>query len=196
MRSSVLRRPAYSPASGCTKPASSGQHRLSSGRAASSVTRRVKVKYGLFSLLTREESKSERVAVNNLVTVVGPHWVLERRNHHIERNTRHRNTTQQNTVQEQHYVVLLPDGRLKKAVVYEEENLRTENGKSTYLGGHEHSLNDLSDRDVEAMDFEVRSYEDGNHGRGTKIWGDRERGRRLLSHAKGVGLTQALKRLL
>ncbi len=36
---STSRRPAYSPASGCTKPASSGQKRLSSGRAISSVTR-------------------------------------------------------------------------------------------------------------------------------------------------------------
>src|SRR4051812_30597181 len=37
--SSNGRRPAYSPLNGCTKPASSGQCRASSGRATSSVTR-------------------------------------------------------------------------------------------------------------------------------------------------------------
>jgi hypothetical protein len=39
-------------------------------------------------------------------------------------------------------------------------------------------------------------HEHGTHGRGTKTWGDRDPGKRLLSHTKGVGLTKALKRLL
>ncbi|MFG2008482.1 hypothetical protein ACGFNF_05350 [Micromonospora sp. NPDC048868] len=160
------------------------------------VTKRVEVRHGLFNMFTKVQHRPERVAVIQRVDVVGPHWVLDRRNQHIERNTRHRNTTHQETTHEQSWVVLLPDGSLKKVVLWEEENLRTENNRSTYFGTHSHSIADLGDGDVRAMDFEKRHSEYGTHGKGVKTWGDREPGRRLLTHAKGVGLTQALKRLL
>ncbi|MEU8387301.1 hypothetical protein [Micromonospora sp. NPDC048842] len=157
-------------------------------------TKQVEVRYGLFDLFTRVENRSERVAVARRVDVVGSHWLLDRRHHHIQRNTKHRNVTQQETTHEQHYVVLLPDGGLKKIVVWEEEFLRTENGKSTFFTTRKHLVADLDDRDVRAMDFEKRhtSYSADR----IQTWGDHELGKRLLTHAKGVGLTQALKRLL
>ncbi len=66
-----------------------------------------------------------------------------------------------------------------------------------HLLQHARSLvGELSAGDVQAMDFEKRYSEDRTHRKGIKTWGDREPGTRLLSHAKGVGLTQALKRLL
>ena len=160
------------------------------------VTKRVEVKHGLFNLFTKVENKPKSVAVNRRVDVVGPHWVLERRHHHIEHNTKHRNAVHQETTHEQHYVILLPDGSLKKVVLWEEENLHTEYGKTTFFATHHHLVTDLRDSDAQAMDFENRHSEHGTHGKGTKTWGDREPGRRLLTHAKGVGLTQALKRLL
>jgi hypothetical protein len=46
------------------------------------------------------------------------------------------------------------------------------------------------------MDFEKRHTSHRADRSGTKVWGDREPGPRLLTHAKGDGLTQALKRLL
>lgn len=160
------------------------------------VTKRVEIKYGLFNLFTRVEHKSERVAVDKRVEVAGRHWVLERRHHHIERNTKERTYTNQETTHEQHYVVLLADGSLKKVVLTETENMNTAHGRNTYFATHDHHLSDLSDRDVEAMDFETRHHEYGAHGKRTKTWGNRDPGARLLSHTKGVGLTKALKRLL
>ncbi len=47
-----------------------------------------------------------------------------------------------------------------------------------------------------AFDFEKVHREYGRHGKGIKTWGDREPGKKLLVHAKGVGLSMALKRLL
>ncbi|WP_328617234.1 hypothetical protein OHS18_13410 [Amycolatopsis sp. NBC_00355] len=160
------------------------------------VTKQVEVKHGAFNLFTRVENKSERVAVSKCVDVVGSHWVLERRHHHIECNTKERTYTNQETTHEQHYVVLLADGSLKKVILMETENMNTAHGRSTFFATHQHHLRDLSASDVEAMDFEKRHSEYGTHGRGTKNWGDREPGKQLLSHAKGVGLTKALKRLL
>jgi len=160
------------------------------------VTKRIEVKHGFLNLFTRVENKSERVAVDNRIDVIGPHWVLERRHHHIERNTKERTYTHQETTHEQHYVVLLTDGSLKKIILTETENINTAHGGNTSFVAHEHHLSELSDRDVEAMDFEKCHSEYGTHGKGTKTWGDREPGTRLLSHAKGVGLTKALKSLL
>ncbi|MFG1838955.1 hypothetical protein ACGFH8_11030 [Micromonospora sp. NPDC049175] len=157
-------------------------------------TKRVEVKHGLFDMFTRVETRSERVAVARRVDVVGPHWLLDRRHNHIQRNTRNRNATQQETTHEQHHVVLLPDGSLKRVVVWEEEFLGTENGKSTFFTTHKHLVADLDDRDVRAMDFEKRHS--SHSADRIQVWGDQEPGKRLLTHAKGVGLTQALKRLL
>ena len=160
------------------------------------LTKAVEVKHGLFNMFTRTEKRSERAAVNRRVDVIGPHWLLDERSNHIEHNTRHRNATEQETTHEQHYVVLLPGGTLKKVVVSAEEFFRTENGKSTSFATHKHDVADLTDRDAQAMDFEKRHTSHRADRSGTKTWGDREPGKRLLALAKGDGLTQALKRLL
>ncbi|MGW4215378.1 hypothetical protein ACWEIJ_45920 [Lentzea sp. NPDC004789] len=160
------------------------------------VTKEVEVKHGFFNLFTRMEPKSETVAVSKRIDVVGRHWVLERRHHHIETNRKERTYSNQETIHEQHYVVLLSDGSLKKAVLTETENTTTADGRTRFFATHEHSLSDLSTRDVEAMDFEKRYCEYGTHGKGTKTWGDRDPGKRLLTQAKGIGLSKALNRLL
>nr|WP_157527176.1 hypothetical protein [Kibdelosporangium sp. MJ126-NF4] len=160
--------------------------------AYQTVTKQVEVKYGIFNLFTKPERTSERVEVNKQVDVVGRHWVLERRNHHIEQTTMER--TNQETTHEQHFVVLLADGSLKKVILIETENVNTAHGRYTFFSIHEHTVHDLSTSDVEAMDFEKRHYSTTKAH--VQNWGDREPGKQLLSHAKGVGLTKALKRLL
>jgi hypothetical protein len=160
------------------------------------LTKRVEVKHGLFDMFTRIENRSERVAVDRRVDVIGTHWLLDRRGHHIENNTGHRNDTQQETTHEQHYVVLLPDGALKTVAVWEVQFFGIRNGKSNFYTTQKHHVVDLTDRDVRVMDFEKCHTEHPADRFGTRVWGDREPGPRLLAHAKGGGLIQALKRLL
>ncbi|WP_146044342.1 hypothetical protein [Amycolatopsis sp. BJA-103] len=102
----------------------------------------------------------------------------------------------QETDRERHYVVLLTDGSLKKIILSETEVMSNSHGRTTVFTTHKHSLSDLSSSDVETMDFEKQHYETGAGSTEIKAWGDREPGNRLLRHAKGVGVTQALKRLL
>lgn len=49
---------------------------------------------------------------------------------------------------------------------------------------------------LKLFDFEKTHYSYRTNGPGMQTWGDREPGRRLLVHARGVGLSLALKRLL
>ncbi|MFI9452470.1 hypothetical protein [Amycolatopsis sp. NPDC052450] len=160
------------------------------------VTKQIETKHGLFNLFTKVEDKRERVAVSKRVDVVGRHWVLEERHHHIEHSTKDRTYTVQETDHERHYVALLADGNLKKIILTETEVMSNTHGRTTVFTTHKHSLSDLSGSDVETMDFEKQHYETGTGSTGIKAWGDREPGNRLLRHAKGVGVTQALKRLL
>jgi hypothetical protein len=160
------------------------------------VARQVEVKGGLLNMFARLETQSERVLENRRVEVVGPHWVVERRHHHIRHTTKGRNFTHEETHHEQYYAILLPDGGLKMVVLMEEENFHNEIGKGGLFSTQRHSVNDLSVSEVGAMDFEKRYYESRTDRWGHKNWGDREPGKRLLTHAKGVGLTQSLKLLL
>ncbi|WP_215549113.1 hypothetical protein [Amycolatopsis sp. CA-230715] len=138
--------------------------------------------------------------MNQRVDVVGPHWVLDRRHHSIERNARYgrgNRGSQRETTHEEHYVVLLPDGTLKKVAVWNEEVVTIDDGSVYQFETPDHSIRSVYESDVEDMDFEKHYASHGNPGDSIVTWGDqRVRGRRLLVHAKGVGLSQALKRLL
>jgi hypothetical protein len=57
-------------------------------------------------------------------------------------------------------------------------------------------VTDIGERDLRSFDFEETHSENGTHGMGTKTWGTREPGPQLLVTAKGIGLSNALKRLL
>ncbi|MBM7494499.1 hypothetical protein JOD64_005721 [Micromonospora luteifusca] len=153
-------------------------------------------KSGPFGLFTRRELTSQQQPVTRRIGVVGGHWALDRRNYHIERNTRLRGGTHQEITYEQHTFLLLPDGALKHVVLWEEEVMHVERGVTSAFVKHSHSVVDVGDSQLRSFDFEKTYAEHGTHGRGTKTWGDREPGRRLLVHARGVGLSLALKRLL
>ncbi|WP_071288558.1 hypothetical protein [Mycolicibacterium llatzerense] len=153
---------------------------------------------GFAGLLGRRVDTTRREERTQDVVVVGRHWLLERRHHHIERNTRGKDYTNQETTHEQHYYVLLPDGSMKHVCLWEEELVYTSHGRTTFRPGEKsHLCNDLnSDFDLRIFDYASHYHEHGTHGRGTKTWGDREPGRKLLVHAKGIGLSKTLKRLL
>ncbi|MFG1869263.1 hypothetical protein [Micromonospora arborensis] len=153
-------------------------------------------KSGPFGLFTRRELTSQQQPVTRRIDVVGRHWALDTRHYHIERNTRQRGGTHQEITHEQHTFLLLPDGALKHVVLYEEEVMHVERGATRAFVKHSHSVRDVDDYQLKSFDFEKTYAEHGTHGRGTKTWGDREPGRRLLVHARGVGLSLALKRLL
>lgn len=153
---------------------------------------------GLAGLMGRTVDTTERRQEQRDVVVVGKHWLLERRHHHIERNTKGRDYKNQETTHEQHYFVLMPDGNLHHVYVWEEELVYTNSNGHTSVRverGHEvWGVDSFSF--LRTFDYEKRYSEHGTHGRGTKTWGDREPGRRLLVHAKGIGLSKALKKLL
>lgn len=84
------------------------------------------------------------------------------------------------------------DGALQVILDWEEFT-RWDNG--TTRSEKECKVMPMSTTDILRLDFADELYDSGTHGRGTKIWGHREPGRRIR-HAKGVGLSLALKRLL
>lgn len=153
---------------------------------------------GIAGLLGRTVISTKRESRSREVVVAGRHWVLQRRHHHIERNAKGKDYKNQETTHEQHYYILLPDGGLKHVCVWEEEFLLTSHGRTSFRPVEKsHLIKDLSsDWDLRVFDYEQHYAEHGTHGRGTKTWGDREPGRRLLVHAKGIGLSLALKKLL
>jgi hypothetical protein len=160
------------------------------------VQREVVRSHGPFGLFKRTETRSERQPFSRHVQVVGQHWVLDVRHQNIERNVVGRGSHHQETTHEKTTYLLLPDGGLKRVAVWEEESVHTADGRTRIVVDTSHHVSDIGDHDLRAFDFEKRHTEYGRHGRGTKTWGDREPGKRLLVHAKGVGLSAALKRLL
>ncbi|MEV4859903.1 hypothetical protein [Streptomyces ossamyceticus] len=160
------------------------------------VERQVVREHGPFGLFKRTETRSERQPFSRHVPVIGQHWVLEVRHQNIEKNVGGRGGHHQETTHEKTTYLLLPDGELKCVAVWEEESVHTADGRTQIVVDTSHHVRDIGDRDLRTFDFEKCHREYGRHGRGTKTWGDREPGKRLLVHAKGVGLSAALKRLL
>jgi hypothetical protein len=136
--------------------------------------------------------RSEVVRVEKLIqvteSVIGPHWVLHRTNHHIESHEGGKLVE----YGEQNYWVLQGDGALLTVWDWEEYT-RWPDGSSRLL--KECTTRSMAEADVLRLDFADRSTESGSHGRGTKTWGNRAQGRRIR-HTKGLGLSVALKFLL
>lgn len=153
-------------------------------------------KRGPLRMFQRTIVENHRRRSTQVIQVADEHWILDKRHHHIEKNTNRTGTKYQETINEQISFILLPDGALKHVALYEEEFTSVSKGEHAYRGDRSHSVRDLNEWDLRSFDFEKRYAEHGSHGVGTKWWGDREPGRRLLVHSKGVGLSLALKRLL
>ncbi|RDI19252.1 hypothetical protein [Lentzea flaviverrucosa] len=141
---------------------------------------------GFLGMRTEIVHTTKSVRVNE--QVIGPYWILHSTNHHIETHARGKYTE----YHEQNYWVLRTDGSLWTIWCWEEFTRWTD---STTRLETDRTAKEMTEDKVVRLDFADRSMEQGTHGRGTKIWGDREPGRRI-HHAKGVGLSKALKSLL
>src|SRR5664279_3882432 len=86
--------------------------------------------YGPFGLFKKTEAKTEQRPISTSIEVIGPHWILDKRHHHIERNTRTQSGKQQETTHAQISFVLLPDGALRVVTLCEEEFTYTSQGKT------------------------------------------------------------------
>lgn len=74
-----------------------------------------------------------------------------------------------------------------------EEFTRWDNGMTRFE--KECTAKLMAEKDILRLDFADKRYDHSLSGNGTKFWGNREPGRRIR-HAKGVGLSVALKGLL
>lgn len=151
---------------------------------------------GLAGFLGKTVVEKKREPRDSTIQVIGRHWILDGpRYHRITQtlgNGSHRNTEETN---ERTYMVLLPDVSLKRATLW----TTTYTYNNSTVGGSirdeaRHSVRELSDHDIRCFDFERRHSE--SRDRGISTAGDREPGRRLLVHAKGVGLSKSLNRVL
>lgn len=154
-------------------------------------------KDSLFGLWARTETVNVRRGVDQNIEALGAHWLLDTRHHHIE-DTQKRSTIRvQETTHEYHTLALLPDGTLMKVCILETEVLNFGNVRSGLVHQEkDHTSAPPREWDITAIDFEKRYQEWGTHNGGKKSWGDREPGKRLLRHAKGVGINLALKDVL
>lgn len=152
---------------------------------------------GFLGFGSRSYVVHERRPVCRDVQAVGPYWPIDLRHWHKEENTRNGNVRIQETNHEYHTLALLPDGSLVMAIISETEviNFRESQAKLVH---HEqgHSIRAVNESDVVALDFQKCHRESGRHNVGTMVWGNWNPGKRLLRHAKGVGINLALKDLL
>lgn len=138
---------------------------------------------------------TENREVRHIVKVIGSHWLIDRRNWERTEKYRVGRTYVMDTVTEDHRILLTPDGSLKKIVLT--HNLvtnRDDSGFHVRVNDRDHSESKIDDSDVIAMDYNVqhRSSDDGRFSAS----GTRQRGDRLIRHAKGVGINLALRKIL
>lgn len=123
------------------------------------------------------------------IDVCGPHWLLDARTERVE-NARN------GLGEDETYTwlfVLMPDGQLKRVLIRSLYTYRTEGTWSKRE--HTHSVDPMSDSEIESFDFAKGSYNLYNdYGR---IWGNafREGGasqQKLLHASRGAGLSLLL----
>ncbi|GLY53117.1 hypothetical protein [Lentzea sp. NBRC 102530] len=136
----------------------------------------------------RTETVTTTKSVQVAEPVLGPHWVLRQTHHHIESHDRGKEVE----YHEQNYWVLCTDGSLWTVWVWEEFTGWSDGTKRLE---NDSTAEPMTEDKILRLDFDDRYREEREHGRGTKFWGNREPGRRV-HHAKGVGLSKALKTLL
>lgn len=76
------------------------RHRSNTPSPNRTVERETVHKFGPFGLFKRAEMRSERKPFRRHVPVIGQHWVLDARHHHIEKNVRSRGSHYQETTYE------------------------------------------------------------------------------------------------
>ena len=146
--------------------------------------------------------KTPRAApsVTKTITVVGPHWLLAARDHHILRTSGGRESVTDETTHEYFYFALTPDGDLVRAYQQVDEVITRFPSRPSaspyFVRSLEHSVRDLDSTDLATFDLEKYRFDSSGRNGKNCAWGDREPGRRLLRHAKGIGLSLALRNVL
>ena len=131
-----------------------------------------------------------------VANVIGEHWPLDRRRWTIQKNSRSGGQRYQETIHETHLLALLPDGRLVKVITAETASSYSGTAGRGSDSKFWHNCRDAEESDITALDFERRYTEQGRSNDSQRSWGDRDPGRRLVRHAKGVGVNLALKDVL
>ncbi|GLY48049.1 hypothetical protein [Lentzea sp. NBRC 102530] len=127
------------------------------------------------------------------VEVLGKHWVLDTRYYADEVQVTPQRYTE---LREDVTYALLPDGQLVRVLVVKEDVFPAASMHNTTE--MRHRLDAFTDGDVMVFDYskDLRNgVMDGPHEHG-EYWRTDLPGRRLVRHAKGVGLTLALKDVL
>jgi hypothetical protein len=140
--------------------------------------------YGILGMRTRQVSKTRTVEAG-WKTIVDEHWVLHATYHNIDKHE----PWGHSEYHEDTYWVLLKNGSLQKYTKWFEERTLAP------LREDGHALYEMTADDIVRLDYQDRYVERGRSDRGTHTYGNREAGQ-LLRHAKGVGLSMALKALL
>lgn len=152
---------------------------------------------GFLGIGARSETR-RMLATSGIVEVLPEHWVIDRRGWNRRETSRFSSTRVEENDSEDHVYALLSDGTLKVAVLTTNEVWNYRGGKAELVIAptSSHVVNELNDYHASVLDFEKRYYDGSNSGRPTYSWGDRDPGKRLIRHAKGVGLNLELKRIL
>lgn len=158
---------------------------------------------GIFGHRVETIQVPQTIITKQQVEALGPHWPLANRAHNRRETTMDRSRVSAEVEDFANYTYALkPDGGLITLVVVRKVQLYYNAGR--VFEHHEeayHTCEPFSDADVESFDFDHPYYDRTNPLEGSKIqaWGWNNfnpRSSRLLRHAKGVGLTLALKEIL
>lgn len=126
---------------------------------------------------------------------LGHHWLLARRHHHKQVVTPLGGSHfREEAWHEEHLYVLLPSGDLVVNVVLDEEVFMVDHHGAWRHSRHSVSEHKFSDDDFVFLDFEAPYYEEKT-GKWS-IWGNRERGKKLVVSSKGDGVKRELEKLL
>ena len=143
------------------------------------------------------EVSEETQEVNNHTDAIGPHWIVESRKWLLQEKSRVGITKVEETSTELFYIVLLPSGLLRHLTVKHNEVLNFTQGKLYRpVNDTSHTVRDLTEEDVVKMDYDTKLYIWGPDRSGRSGETNRECGKRLIRHSKGVGINLALKRIL
>lgn len=143
--------------------------------------------------------KISTVSRSTSETILGEHWVIDRRSWHRRETSRFSGTRVEENDGEEYVYALLATGELTVGILKTNEvwNYSPQGGASLVVHPTStHRVVDLDEHFAGTLDFEKRWRDGSMSGRPTYSWGDRDPGARVIRHSKGVGLTLALKDIL
>ncbi|SMH50544.1 hypothetical protein SAMN06295885_3569 [Rathayibacter oskolensis] len=149
---------------------------------------------GFLGLGARPAAYTETVTRATQV-VLPRHWVLDRREWHYRSTFRGGGVTVEERIDTAYVSALLTTGELKWAWLSRTETWNHGSSGSRLVVPEEstHSMEPLT---AHATDFDFERRHHDSEWSGSHSWGDRDPGARPIRHAKGVGLSLALKALL